>query len=107
MANGTSILIDPIKVAEAAKVIDNQKSIIKNGIDNIIQTANSLSVEWEGESAEAYKDKIRFIQPNLLEIVNILDEYVYDLTQISNRFASNESTLKSKNEALPSDVFGV
>jgi len=107
MASGTSIKIDPVKVAAAAKAIDNQRTIINNGFTGILRQADLLNTEWEGESAEAYKKKMRDIRPSMDEAVNILTEYVLDLNKTAETFADAETKLKVQNEALPTDVFGV
>jgi WXG100 family type VII secretion target len=110
---GVSLQIDPAKMSAAARIIDNQRSIIENSFNSIFQDADRLKNSWEGNSADAYQPimaKLASLQDEqsaAFFIVRALREYVLDLDKIAAQFTSTERQNKARDDALPADIFGV
>jgi len=110
---GTSIQYDPAAMASVAKIIDNQRIIIQNGLSAIISDASNLQNIWVGDSATAYQEQIKQFgkvgdtETAVGYIVGALTDYVNQLNAIYAEFESTRHTAATENQGLPGDVFGV
>jgi uncharacterized protein YukE len=113
MPRGIDLKIDTDKMRSAAKVIENQRHIIKGCFDSIRSDALGLSRHWGGESSNAYYDRMKRmchdtpLGVNAGHVLNLLSGYIDFLNQTANNWDATEGRLKTKQEALPTDVFGV
>jgi len=105
MARGT-MTIDPKIMLSVAQTVDAQCSIMENCLNSIVNGANSLKSEWEGESATAYQAAIAKIQENSPKIVTAFRKYSCSLNTIATSFMTKEQILKAASEALPVNTFG-
>ena len=104
---GLSIQIDPEHMQSVAQAVKAQSEVINNCLASIQTDAAALKDVWEGESADAYQAAMGKLGEESPKVSSIIDEYVLDLNQIALQHMSEEQKLKTKNEALPDDVFGV
>jgi len=104
---GILLDIDPSRMMQTAQTFDVQRIIIENCMNKIRDDAKALESVWEGESANAYKTAMDKLEENSPKIVSIITEYVKNLNDIASRFISDELVQRTKNEALPGDIFGV
>jgi len=105
-SQGTTMTIDAGVMHAAASSIDVQRGIIENCLNSIKQDADALKPIWEGASATSYQGIITQIANDSPKVVNILKEYVHDLTEIASEFQTNEQIRKTQSEALPNNIFG-
>jgi len=106
MSQEGTVTIDPAAMIRTAQAIDAQRAIIENCFNSIIRDANSLRTPWEGESSNAYRDAVSRISTNSPKVVSVFREYVLDLNRIASAFMTEEQRRRSRNQALPGNVFG-
>lgn len=107
MAVDIQLKVDVNVLRQTADVIQKQKDIINNSFNDIDRTVMSLGYNWQGESADLFQDKMQEMCEQAESLINILNEYVNDLSEIAGGYQTKEEKLINENEMLSvEEIFG-
>jgi len=116
MSGSSRITIDTKKLRAAAKVTNNQMSIIMSCFTVIRDDVNTLKGRnWEGDSADMYIESMSKLcndQPvaGILttgSVVKILKEYSGILNDAAAAFEKNEQKQEERVKSLRTEIFNV
>jgi WXG100 family type VII secretion target len=95
------LVVRPSELRAKASEVQVQRKMISDLLDTALREGQSLSATWQSEGANAYIASFQNQHTELQNILAILDRHVRDLVATADTFASAETSVKSKNEALP------
>ena len=116
MSESVIIQIDSGKMKAAARVIENQKSIIMSCFASIRDDINMLkSRDWEGDSAEAYIQSIdKLLNDRIIDgtvttgsAVFNLKTYMDILIHTGAEFEKNEVKQEERVKSLRTEIFSI
>ncbi|MDR1210227.1 MAG: WXG100 family type VII secretion target [Clostridiales bacterium] len=95
------LVAKPSELRAKASEVQTERARISDALTTALNEIQSLSATWQSEGAEAYRNSFKKQYDELQNILSILDRHVRDLTATADTFAGGESSVTSKNEALP------
>lgn len=113
MSNDASLQINPEVLSAAARIIDNQRSIIENRLADVLSEVERLKDGWEGGSADSFRlaagrfSGLQSVRRESASITDTLRAYVSELDMLAAQYMSAEQRSKAMGDALPGDVFVV
>lgn len=98
-----TLKVEPAQLSAKADELNNQKSQVMNLAEEARGQIASLTGIWTSEAATEYQNKYSKVQNDVENVLAIISEYVSDLKDISNIYATAERQAKSAAEGLPED----
>ncbi len=105
MASTANIIrVDSARLEQSASAFENQKRIVQNKTNSMMQLVQNLSCKWQGDASNAYRTKFNKLQGDICQMMNMIQDYVNDLRAVAKIYNTAETTGTSKVQQLNDDV---
>jgi WXG100 family type VII secretion target len=99
MAN-TGFKVEPQRLAKSAEVVNNKVTEYNKEVVNIYSAIENLTVEWKGQTSDAFKQQIEGYRNDFNKLAEILTGYSNMLVTAANKYNSTDSKLAGDAKRL-------
>jgi WXG100 family type VII secretion target len=106
MAMTAELRVDPQAVINKSSDMKSIRGRLSSIMGDMKGKFQSLGTSWESGAATTFQTQFTKIHKDIEEMLNIVDEYTYDLDEIARIYIEREREITDKASALPPNVFG-
>lgn len=99
-----TLLVTPQELKSTATEFNSCMGQVKGLTDNMMELIRNTSSFWEGEAANAYKNKFNELSDDIQKIHNMINEHVEDLNEIAAEYERAEAKNQEISSALSGNV---
>ncbi len=98
-----TLKVQPDVLIAKAGELSTEKTVVMTLMDQAKSDINSLVGVWKSEASEEYQGRFKQVYDDIENMLAIVSEYISDLNEVANVYASAERAAKSAAEGLPTD----
>ena len=99
-----TLRVTPEKLISTSNEFKAAANEVRTLTADMTSTVNSLSSIWQGDAANAYRNKFNGLQDDIARLISMINEHVTDLNEMANIYKQAENADLNDISSLSSDV---
>ena len=104
MADAIILNVNAQDLINTAEEFRSSGSTVSGITDEMMSLITGISSSWTGDASEAYINKFRALDDDILKLVGMINEHVNDLEQMAETYTEGENENLDSIQMLSDDV---